>query len=425
MGLLIVLATLALLWMRGALYNYFVRFPKQEAAWAAIRADRHPVREDTGWKEFKGVIHSHSHLSHDCQVPFDDIVAALTRADRDFICLSDHCTEGRADFDAQWRGLHGGKLFIPGFEMRDGNMPFGVKSGTVLSNQMDPQLLAEKVVEHGGLLFYAHPEEPRAWERPQLTGMEIYNTHADFKDEGGLLALLPNLLVNQRRYPEQVVRSIFTRPEPNLRRWDELNRQRHLTGIGGNDCHQNTGLRVFLPYNDTLRAEDTSPRTIAELKLNTATRLMARLCLGPLTPGRELFRVQLDPYDRMSRFVSTHVLARELTEPAILDALKAGRAFVAFDLLADSTSFIWCARNGSARAVMGESLSWTPETRLHAAAPHRCRFTVVKDGVRAQQVEDLQLDWAPPGPGVYRVEADLKVAGEWTSWIYSNPIWIR
>ena len=150
-----------LFWCRGALYNRFVRFPAQAAAWPAIRAARYPVRSDTGWHEYRGVLHSHSELSHDCEVPFEQILLALEKSDRDFICLSDHCTDGRADFNAQWRGLHRGKLFIPGFEMKEGLMPFGVAPGTVLSNQTESATLARQVVAHGGLLFYAHPEEPR------------------------------------------------------------------------------------------------------------------------------------------------------------------------------------------------------------------------------------------------------------------------
>ena len=40
-GLGVVLVAVALLfWLRGALYNHFVRFPHEAAAWKAIRAER-------------------------------------------------------------------------------------------------------------------------------------------------------------------------------------------------------------------------------------------------------------------------------------------------------------------------------------------------------------------------------------------------
>jgi len=397
-GLISLLVVLLLLfWFRGALYHRFVRFPQEVANLATLRADRQPVIGDTGWREYRGVLHSHSLLSHDCEVPFEEILRVLKQTGRDFICLSDHCTQGRADFSRQWRGLHDGKLFIPGFEMKEGIMPFGVASDVVLSNQTDGGTLAKQILAGGGVLFYAHPEEPRAWDRPELTGMEIYNTHADFKDEGNIVVqLVPDLVLNHGRYPEQVLRLIFDRPTANLRRWDDLNRTRHITGIGGNDCHQNTGLRVWCTAAGTLRVEDTSPKTLREVKLNWFTRFLARLCFGRLEPGRKLFQVQLDPYDRMARHVSTHVLAQRLNEAAILEALREGRAFVSFDLLADSTGFLWLAERPGRRAVMGETLTFSPGTRLRARAPQLCRFTVVKDGQVVEQREGRALEWSAP-----------------------------
>lgn len=70
-----------------------------------------------------------------------------------------------------------------------------------------------------------------------------------------------------------------------IERWDRINAERPFTGIAGNDSHQNMSL------------------------------------LG----------LRLDPYPRAFRFVSTHVLAPELTEQAVLDALRDGRCYVAFD----------------------------------------------------------------------------------------------
>jgi len=417
---------LTLFWLRGALYNHFVRYPRQAAAWQALRAQRQPVRDETGWREFRGILHAHSHLSHDCDVPFEDILRALQATGLDFICLSDHCVEGLADFSLQWRGLRAGKLFVPGFEMKEGIMPFGLPAGVVLSNRTEGALLARQIIEQGGVLFYAHPEERRAWERPELTGMEIYNLHTDFKRlRGGLRTLLPDVLLNLRRYPDHIYYSMFRRPTEFLQRWDELNRTRHITGIAGNDCHQNVGWRAWYTAAGIIRIEDTSPHTLKEIRLKWYSRWLARLLWGRLEPGRKLFQVQLDPYARSARFVNTHVLARELSEAAVLDALRAGRVFVGFDLLADSAGFRWFARDPNRTAVMGESAPWSPETRLHARAPLPCRFTIVQDGRPVHGAEGRALDWAPPGPGKYRVEAELQVLGDWAPWVYANPVHLR
>jgi len=426
-GLAIVLLTVVVLfWLRGGLYNRLVRFPREAAAWTAVRAQRQPVADNAGWNEYRGILHSHSHFSHDSDVSFEAILQALRDADLDFICLSDHCVEGRADFSLQWRGIHDGKLFIPGFEMKDGLMPFGVASGVVLSNDLDSATLAREIVEQGGLLFYAHPEEPRDWDRPELTGMEIYNLHTDFKRvRGGVGALLPDLLLNHRHYPDHIYHAMLRRPVEFLQRWDELNRTRHITGIAANDCHQNVGFRVFYEAPNTLRIEDTSPETLKEIQLNWLTRPLARLFLGPLEPNRELFHVQLDPYERSARFVNTHVLAATLSEAAILDSVRAGRVFIGFDMIADSSSFRWFASDGVRTAVMGESLDFSNGTRLHALSPLPCRFTVLQDGNRVHRAEGRVLEFTPNGPGKYRVEAELKVLKEWVPWVYANPIQLR
>jgi hypothetical protein len=422
----VLVALFVVFWLRGALHNRFVRFPREEAAWQAIRSQRQAVTNNAGWNEYRGILHAHSEHSHDSEVPFDEILKAITAAGLDFICLSDHCVEGRADFDLQWRGLHGGKLFIPGFEMKDGMMPFGVASGVVLSNQTDAAILAGQIVANGGVLFYAHPEEPRDWSRPELTGMEIYNLHSDFKRQpGGLRALLPDLIVNLRQYPDHIYRKMFNRPTDFLRRWDELNLTRHITGIAGNDCHQNVGFRAVYTKSDTIRIEDTSPKTLREFKVNWFTRPIARLCFGRLEPDKRLFHVQFDPYERSARFVNTHVLARDLSEPAVLDSLRVGRAFIGFDMVADSSGFRWFADNTWGLAVMGEPLAFDNSTRLHALSPLPCRFTILRDGGVVHQQEGRTLEWTPSRPGKYRVEAELKIREEWVPWVYANPIELK
>ena len=414
------------LWMSPAIFDHFVRFPREEAAWEQLRAQRRGFPEMGPWTEYRGILHAHSKFSHDSEVPMERILQVLKETRIDFICLSDHCINGRADFDWQWHGLHAGKLFIPGFEMRDGFMPFGDKPGTVLSNSTDSATLARQIVDNGGVLFYAHPEEPRDWDRPELTGMEIYNIHSNLKRlRRGLPGLLPEVLLNQHQFPDHVFRLIFQRTSDFLEHWDQLNARRHLTGIAGNDCHQNIGLRLTYLPSGQLRIDDTSPKVLRQIKLNWLTRLVARNLFGPLEPNRVLFYWQLDPYERSARFVNTHVLASDLSQPAILDALRAGRVFVGFDMIAASSGFRWWTGSLTNQVVMGETAEFSKETVLHARSPLPCRFTVVQDGRVAHQAEGRELDWPAPGPGKYRVEAELRVRNHWVPWVFANPIQLR
>lgn len=420
--LLLVVAFLVV--FRGALYNRFVVFPRQAAAWEAIRAERAPVRlpYHIPWNHYRGAAHNHSELSHDSEVPFEYILEVLKATDRDFIAMSDHCLPGGiADYGAQWRGLYDGKLFIPGYEMHYGFMPWGLDSDVVLDCSKDPAELAEEIEALGGLLFIAHPEEPREWHLPQIRGMEIYNIHADIKDES-LRDLAPDILLNFRAYPEQTIRLIFDRNTEMLEHWDTMNIERDIVGIAANDCHQNVGVYGIYTEDGNLLVREASGKNEWDVNLNFFTRLLLRLASGPLVPGEEAFRIQIDPYDLMIRYVSTYALASELTEEAILDAFAEGRVYIGFDMVADSSEFIFLARGGSEQVVMGEKKPLAPDTRLIAASPHHCRFTVLRHGVPVHQETGAIMEYQPTEPGKYRIEAELDILGVWTPWVYTNPI---
>ena len=419
---LFVLALLVLaFWLRGPLYNRFILFPRQARAWQAIRDARVPVPRQHGWKDYRGFCHSHSEFSHDCEVPFTRIAEVMKETGCDFAFMSDHCVDGEADYGLQWRGIKDGMLFVAGFEMNDGFMPWGLPPDTVLDCGADPKDLAKQIDDLGGMLFFAHCEEPRHWELPQLVGMEIYNIHTDFKDEN-FADLAPYILLSIAAYPDQAFRLLFDRQTDLLALWDELNLTRKIVGIAANDCHQNNGIRAKYTERGTLLIEDTSPDEIGEYGMNPFSRFLIRILFGKPEPGKEVFHFQLDPYERMVRFVNTHLLAKELTEEALLDALRQGRAFIGFDMIADSAGFIWLAQGGQEQAVMGECIPYAAGIRLAAASPHRCRFTILCQGKTVYQEEGTEVTFKPDGPGKYRVEAELDILGEWTPWVYTNPI---
>jgi hypothetical protein len=419
----LVLAVAFVIVFRDALKHRFSDFPRQAKAWEQIRASRQDVSLDDGWTEYRGVCHSHSELSHDSEVPFPDILEAAKKADINFIFMSDHCDGDKADYSKQWRGLHDGILFAPGFEMAEGFMPWGLPSETVLIKSTEPRALAAQIEQAGGLLFFAHSEEPRLWDLPELDGMEIYNIHTDFKGEG-FKELLPDILISYGAYPDQVLRLVFDRQTDILKRWDDLNRTRKITGITANDCHQNNGIRMTYTDKDTLLIRTTAPDdVIEEFDLNILTRSLLRLFPGPLEPNTQLMRWELDPYERFIRFSNTHLLARELTEPALLEALKQGRAFMAFDMIADARGFVYFAEDTAGnKTVMGDSVPLTPALKLKAEAPYEVRFTLLRDGLTETQTTGRTIEYAVPQPGKYRLEAELNINGEWVPWLYTNPL---
>jgi hypothetical protein len=159
-----------------------------------------------------------------------------------------------------------------------------------------------------------------------------------------------------------------------------------------------------------------------EIKLNFLTRTLLGMFYGPLEANRQIFRYDPDSYDVMVRVCATHILAKELTEPALIDGLRQGRVFAAFDSLADARGFVYYAESAAGKAVMGEKAQLAPDLKLSAASPVVCKFILMHDGqVVAQQMGNV-FQYAPAKPGKYRIEAELDIAGESTPWVYTNPI---
>lgn len=425
------------------IYHHFVLFPKQAATWKALDAQRTPVSLKTGWNEYRGVMHSHSEVSHDSLVEFPHIVEAMHKAKCQFILMSDHVVDGKADYSLGWKGMHDGVLFVRGFEMNNGFMPWGLPDGTVLDAKESPPLLAKRIHDLGGVICIAHAEIWRDWDIPEIDGMEIYNIHTDMMDDmadpRARLEAVKDVLLNMHSFGDQTLRSLydFTVPLMLTYKWDQMNRHRHLTAIAANDCHQNVGIRGIYTGRDTFMLIDTGhdepKHKVWEHTLNPITRFLLKTCFGSLSPEKELFRIDLDPYERSSRFVNTHLLAKELTEPALLDALRAGRAFVAFNMLADASGFAYVAQANGQQVTMGESIPLAPGLKLLAEAPLACRFTLMRDGLPVTSQDGKTFEYAVTEPGKYRIQANLKMPGEMAltgesfannmaTWILTNPI---
>lgn len=445
----LLIAGTVLFFGRHALVHRFRDFPAEANAWEEVRKTRGEVSLDDGWTEYTGVFHSHSKISHDSVMEFEQILAAAKEAGIHFIFMSDHCVDGKADFGIQWRGLHEGVLFSPGYEMGFGYLAWGLPSETVIDCGLEAEALAKAIVGGGGTLGYAHSEEERYWEWPYYSGMEIYNIHTDVKEEleENVMELVPDLLLNRNAYPELTFRLIFDRQTAILQHWDELNKTRNITGFAASDAHQNVGIRIqyvdgrtqnamqfqvmkakkggedLEPGQDYLVVGDTGPKIGQVVPLNGFTRFLATLALGELQENKDLFRMDFDNYTRSLRFVRTHLLSTELSETALLEAFKDGRGYIAFDMIMDSTGFVFMAAPpGGERIVMGQEAAYVAGAKLEAAAAAPGRFTVMHDGEQVYQAEGKEISWEATSPGKYRVEVELKIGGEWTPWIYTNPL---
>src|SRR5438045_5680066 len=64
--------------------------------------------------------------------------------------------------------------------------------------------------------------------------------------------------------------------------------------------------------------------------------------------------VTFDPYEVSFRSVSTHILARELSDTAVRDSLRKGHAYVAHDWLCDPAGFSFKASNNNGVYDIGD-----------------------------------------------------------------------
>ncbi|GAB4529899.1 MAG: CehA/McbA family metallohydrolase [Anaerolineales bacterium] len=260
----------------------------------------------------------------------------------------------------------------------------------------DPQVLIHKVRAAGGICFLAHPDDPaapafgetditwEAWEVTGYTGIELWNGLSEFKAR---LRSRLHAIFYALNFP-QVGRS----PEPKtLARWDNLLRKgKRVVAVGGSDAH-------------ALHAS-----------------------MGPLR--RILF-----PYAWHFRAVNTHILTEapfngeyEHDRKLALEALKAGHAFVGYDLPAPTRGFRFTASGEKGEVPMGDEIPLNSGITLKIRLPLPVGCRLIRDGevIKSWEKGDI-FTYVATQPGAYRVEATIPHLGLRRGWIFSNPIYVR
>ena len=267
------------------------------------------------------------------------------------------------------------------------------------------------------------------WELAGITGTEIYNTHADFKDETELIKAFkdPFWLFKSanlfRQYPQAALSALLDHPTDYLRRYDELCQIAPHTGVAGNDSHQNVGMRLVWKEKNKVVVEDALEKTVIELNADD-NPLVKALTLGKKA-GDVLFSLRIDPYENSLGHVGTHLLMRELTQDAVRDALAHGRVFVAFDWLCDASGFDFAAVTAEQRHELGSQINLTDGLSFRGQTPHAGHWKLLRNGTLVTESDGDACEFTIQDTGVYRVEVWLNVAGEPKPWILSNPIYVQ
>jgi hypothetical protein len=393
----------------------------------ALAGELRPVALKTGYNDYRAILHAHSLLSHDSRSKVEEIVAAAKAVGVQVVMFTEHPAPHYDYFRDGHRGMHDGVLLIPGAETT-GFLAYPTRS--VQNEPADgPQQYADLVRRDDGLVFLCHLEERMDWEIAGLTGSEIYNTHADLKDEKrmlgllksplGLIALLPAL----QKYPQEFFASIQDYPADYLKRYDQLCAKGRLTGVAANDSHHNQGVRAILRDDGKVLLEDRLGQRVAEL--DPAKVPLVKALAKDRQPGDTVLEIDIDPYERSFHHVSTHLLMHDLSQAAVWEALKAGRAYVAFDWMADPTGFAFVAKQGKGVHPLGSELSQSDDLILKAEAPLAGLIKLIRGGEVIREERSRQFEFAAREPGIYRLEVWLNLAGELRPWILSNPIYVR
>lgn len=397
------------------------------AAIEGLKQDRQTVSLPSAFTDYRGAMHVHSGLSHDSRSPVSEVVAGAKKAGMRFVMFTEHPVPGHDYFKEGHRGLVDGVLLIPGAELT-GLLAFPEDS--VPEGGSDPQAQVDAVLKTHGQIFLCHLEERMDWDLKGLTGSEIYNLHADFKDETrliqsmrsltGLLTLLPA----SRTYPQETMAALMDYPADYLRRYDQLCEKSRLTGIAANDAHHNNAIKGVVLEDGRLQLVDALGKKLAKIDPKKIPFLKP-LLPNNLHTGDSSVLLDLDPYERSFRHVSTHLFLPALTERTVRDALISGRAYVSFEWVADPTGFNFQAVHGKDVYEMGSEVPFAKGITLRSVSPLPARFRLIRNGKEVHTAIGRAYEHPVDSPGNYRLEVWVNLADAPEVWILSNPIYVR
>ena len=299
-----------------------------------------------------------------------------------------------------------------------------------LYTQGTPQGVSQLKNEVNAVVIVPHTES-RSLELLQTLGMdgiEIYNIHAnvspairhDYLGFDYFKGLIDVITYWIDPYSEQEIDLAFI---PFLKvspiyaaKWGALLAQGiHVTGVGGNDAHQN------------------------------------------LLPGSANDGDKIDSYRRMTRWLSNYLLVRDKTLPELKSALRHSRSWVVFEGLGTPVGFDFYSTTPDGVLELGDSASLLQKTpltfqaqlpSLHPQTPQAgpaptiiLRLIQVRaDGsqIEVARSKDSSLTFQALSPGAYRIEVSLiprhfypyiaykrELLDQEYPWIITNPIFVE
>ncbi|MBA4423762.1 MAG: hypothetical protein C0390_11815 [Syntrophus sp. (in: bacteria)] len=347
--------------------------------------------------DYAGVIHFHSAYSFDGRTPVAEIIRAANKSGVDFLLLTDHSTlQARKD---GFEGWHDSTLLIVGEEIAprfNHYLAFQLEESVATPKDlpdMPPQAYVNRVRNRGGMGFIAHPDHEGTalfhvkhypwtdWSVTGYTGLGIWDFMTDWQNS--LSGYLRTVL--SYTFPAFFLRG----PSPTtLARWDALTQEHRVVGIGELDNH------------DTLKR-----------------------ILG--------LNLSIFPYGRVLRLIRTHILTETPLSgnsradiATLFDALRNGRVYVALDHYRSSSGFSLFLTEEGRCATLGDEFVLHHTAELKVSVPYQARIRLIRNGFLYYQTTGKELSVKISEPGVYRVEAYMKIYIGYHPWIFSNPLYV-
>jgi hypothetical protein len=380
--------------------------------------------------DYAGAVHFHSNYSYDGNVSIDEIVEDAKDAGLDFIMLTDHF-----GLDAKkdgYEGWHGDVLLIVGEEISpryNHYLAFNIKEPITLDKDaVKPQEYIDGVNNQGGFGIIAHPDHEGTglfgvkpfpwtdWSVKGYTGMSIWDLQTDWQDK-------------LKGYPSAILSYFFPSyclsgaREVTLKRWDELNKEKRVTGIGEIDNH-NTKRRLFgfdfyiFNFGYAFKTIRTHILTERPFKHNPLTHP---------SPSRGEGEGGGEDID------------------IVYQAIKEGRVYVAHEYWHSAKGFLFTiGDNENEAGIGGEFILKNKPAFIKVNLPIHGLIKIMRNGEKIYEISPSPLTSPQTGrekrrgasnnlgfsleikeKGIYRVEVYQKILGKYRPWIYSNHINIK
>lgn len=412
---------------------------EQVAANKAKRIAQEDLPYQPALNDYRAIFHSHAGDSAHTGGTREEMFEAAKESGLDVVFLGDHFRPPR-DYMENWRGMREGVLYIPGSEMHGFLLhPENSIMEAMDVDSKDAAAIAEfipKVTEGSGMIFLSHAEDRIDHPMDGLTGMEVYNRHADAKNDMNVVFFLfqaatspsagAELQASIDAYPDAIFAAQCEYPELYMAKWDREAANQKVVGVAANDCHHNQVFVVKMKDAETglvgtIVDDDDGMRPVT----TKASPGLTELFEGH-QPGDIVAKFDFDPYPVSFRNVTTHILAEEQTEESIRAAVAAGHCYVAHEWMSESDGFyVHVKREGKSVAIMGDDIELAEGDVLAAQFPVPCIIRVVKDGEELMRSEGNTLEHTLTEPGVYRVEGWFALDEEERPWLYGNPVYVR